>query len=889
MSIVLLLSLLSIVYSINDQCTSATVVDLTLQEEFTTTEDTTVTPLSSARVGTQVREMHGKWYRVETAGLGNKIEIDTCILGNTNYNSKIMVFSSCSDGVGTNLVTMNDDSFAGCGSAARLLMSDIKKRSFYVFVTGSEVSDVGVFGLMIRLLPPPENTQCPKAIEIKDFPKYVEAVTTGIPPNYHGLSGVFYHFRGNGKRIHIGTCHRATNVDTVVNVFDGCESMNVIPTDHTACSDGNMGSKVHVDTIVGKEYFIHLASSPKKRGMFIAYFELESLFVPMNCNKASAITQLPYAHTTTLDGEVQSMSCGNTLQKTGAWYSIMGDGYDYIMYTCNSMNGPQDGTVIEVFESCESNSRCEMNDNGCGLHGKISKRLETGKNYFIKVSCANPHSKCRVTLNVDKLNTQGDINTCVFGKAVNVESFDDVFTDAFDVSRARKIETKCGGSNTQRGVWYKVQNKMKYAFPLFVQSNVILASSNKHTAEIQMYRSCSLECEERQQSVHRVTLKPQETVMIFITAPQDEGQMSVYMRRDFNQQHDTCKTAIEFNAPFSLVEYKSNLGMKTTPVCAGNVVGRHTGIYYYFQSPVTDTMVVETCGLETQFDTYVEVFQGCGSDATCVLSNDDAPECGSSASYVKFEAQQGAEYYIYISEASKATDTEGTFRLNVYTLIPPTHSTCQRAENLTPGLTQYALTKYAFDSVSNCNLNERRDISSLTYGSISKKQKSKQHLKGVWYKYTATVLGKLHVNTCNAATSVRTRMGIYKSCGVQNDISYPDQCVIENTVSYQSCSTRGTYVSVNLNAGETVFVFVGGETDRDVGFVAVDSDFQTSAPEFKRIVYTPRVGPRRLKERRTLWFLWAFWLFFYSAMCLIVFGVLKYFGKKDDFLGYHEL
>ncbi|KAL7715307.1 Bacterial pre-peptidase c-terminal domain containing protein [Entamoeba marina] len=888
MIIPFLLSLAVFSFAENTQCRTATYVDLTTTPEFQERGDTTHMVSSAFKLGKKTTRQPGRWYHVHTEGLGDIIEIDTCFSEQTNYDSKIMVFGSCSNGMGTKLLTYNDDSVSACGSAARLLFNDRNKRDFYVFVTGSTPNDVGIFGLRINKQYPHSNTVCTESLPIT-LPAIREGTTTAIVPNLNGLSGLFYTIRGTGERIHISTCHRATNVETVITVIDNCNNPSPLPIQNEPCQNQMLGSMAHIDSVAGKNYIIHISSSLKRRGMYVAFFESESMVNPGTCDQAQAITNIPFSSTTKTEGSVQTMSCGNTLQNRGSWYSIVGDGYDYIFHTCNSMNGPQDSTMIEIFETCNSNSKCEMNNNGCGLHGKITKHLEVGKNYFIKVSCSNPHTNCRVTLSVDKLSTQGDVNSCIFAKPIHIDKEDDVFTDSFDITNARKSRIHCGGDSEQHGVWYKVINDYKKPFPVFIQAHVLLASASKHTAEIQMYRTCSLECEEHQQSIAHVTLKPKETVMFFITAAESEGQISLYLRRDHTLLHDTCKTALELNAPFSLVEYKPNTGAVTTPICAGEQVGRHTGIYYYFQSTVTDTMIVETCGLETQFDTYVEVFMGCGKDASCVLSNDDSPECGSLASYVRFEAQQGAEYYIYVSEASKAIDTEGTFRLNVYTLNPPEHSTCERAESLTPGLFQHALTKYAFDSVSNCKLNTHHDLQSLLYGKVSKKKESVEHLKGLWYKYTATVNGKIHVNTCNAGTSVRTRIGVYKTCAVMSGVSVPDQCITENSVSYQSCSTRGTHVSVDMSSGETLFFFIGGETPNDVGFIAVESEFQTIDKSYKRVKFGPRVGPRRIKERRSRWVLWGAIWFVYAAICVVVFLGLQVFGKKDDFLGYHEL
>jgi len=102
------------------------------------------------------------------------------------------------------------------------------------------------------------------------------------------------------------------------------------------------------------------------------------------------------------------------------------------------------------------------------------------------------------------------------------------------------------------------------------------------------------------------TFSPQTAeTMFFVFSNDDEGLISVYARKDNRIEHETCTSALEMNAPFSLVEYKSNMGKRTKSVCQSTSSPEHTGIYYYFQSPVTDTFVVETCGIETQFDTYL--------------------------------------------------------------------------------------------------------------------------------------------------------------------------------------------------------------------------------------------------------------------------------------------
>ncbi|KAL7712750.1 Bacterial pre-peptidase c-terminal domain containing protein [Entamoeba marina] len=875
MNFLLLSALLLSSFADNTQCQYATPVDFINNNEMEITEDITQIESSLYKIGKNTFKQPGHWYHVHTEGEGDVIEIDTCFSGYTNFDTKIMVFGECNNGVATKLLTYNDDSVSACSSAARLLFNDKNKQNFYVFITGSSEDDVGIYGLRMIKQNEHSNTFCNNPLSIS-IPSIHEGTTTAIAPNLNDLSGLFYSVRGTGERIYISTCHRATNVETVITVLDNCNSPTILPMQNEQCQNQMLGSLIQFDSVAGKTYIVHISSSLKRRGMFIAMFEDDKNPITNSetCEKATAITTIPFTSTTRMDGVTQSLSCDGKI-KQGSWYSIVGDGNDYIFHTCNSMNGPQDSTMIEIFESCVNKKNCESNSNGCGLHGKIIKHLDVGKNYFVKVSCSNPQSQCRVTLSIDKISSQSGINSCVFAKVIHLERESDEYADSFDITHTKKSQIHCGGYSERHGVWYKVINDLKSPFSVFVQAHVLLATSAKHTAEIQMYRTCSLDCEEHQQSVGHVTLKPKES-----------DKFRFISEKNSIVPHDTCKTALELNMPFSLVEYKPNVGKSTSSICTKDQVGKHVGLYYYFQSTITDTIIIETCGLETQFDTYVEVFMGCGKDSVCVLSNDDSPECGSVASYVRFEAQQGAEYYIYVSEANKAIDTEGTFRLNVYTFNPPEHSSCEKAEPLTPGLIQHALTKYAFESVSNCELHHHNH--ELVNGHENKKEFN-EHLKGVWYTYTATVNGKLHINTCNAGTSVRSRIGIYRTCTVMNGINVPGECVTENSVSYQSCSTRGTQESAIMTQGQTVYIFVGGETPYDVGFVAVHSDFESSDKTYKKVLHTARVGPKRIKERRSNWVLWGIILTIYTMVCLIIFAGLKTLQKKEDNLGYHEL
>jgi len=883
MLLLILLISLSFAYT-NDRCSNAKVINLLEKSDFEVTEDTSVVQPSSYKIGGEITTQKGRWYLIKTGGTGMNIEIDTCFSGTTNFDTVIYVFAACEDGVGKGIVALNDDSYQGCGSAARLLMNDIKREEFYVFISGSDSEEVGVFGLIVNKHLPNANLECKDAFELT-IPTFREGTTTGVAPNFHDLSGLYYYVVGTGKDITISTCHRSTNVDTIISVFESCDNPQVVSANHD-CDNGYMGSYTKFFAKQGQRYTIHISSSPKKRGMFVAEFKYTEDSLPDLCNKAFAITTIPYASSHIIETNKLSQSCGSS-QHTGLWYTIIGDENDYVFYTCNSENENGVSTSIEIFESCESTKGCERNSNGCGNHGKIIKHLEYRKMYFIKVSCLSGNGQCRVTLNVEKLGKNGGINSCILGKAFEFKTESDLYSDTFDASGLKPVQIQCGGFNRIKGKWYRITNTLRKPFPLFIQAHLMLPTSIKHTAEIQMFRKCNDQCEEHQQSIIHVSMKPKETISFFVFSA-DDGLISVYAKKDNRTIHDTCMNAIEINAPFSLVEYKSNMGKKTKPVCGSTLMTTHTGLYYYFQSPVTDTFIVETCAIETQFDTYVEVFEGCGKTQRCIQANDDSPECGSTASYVRFEAQQGAEYYIYVAESSKTKDTEGTFRLNVYTLNPPINSKCSKAEPLTPGLRQHELTKYSYESTSNC-----KDFYSLNkYSEIKKLPTS--HLLGLWYYYKAEVKGTLTISTCDAGTSVRSRIGIYKSCYMTYDVSHPTGCIAENAVSQESCSIRGTSLSVDMEKGDNYYIFVGGETSLDVGFVSIDSSFKP-APTVRRIAlpkYKVRVGPKRLKERKAGLIFWGTIVLIYAGICVVGFIGYKAFrsNNEESYLSaYHEL
>ncbi|ELP85393.1 hypothetical protein EIN_086750 [Entamoeba invadens IP1] len=889
MKILITICLIALVKSSsNTRCDKAEYVDLISQNAFSVTDKTThIKPSKYDYSGTEISGA-GRWYKIRTNGVGDILEIDTCLSGHTNFDTKIVVMSKCENGVGLGLLTINDDSYNQCGSSARLLFNDMKRDEFYVMVTGSAPSDVGVFGLQITRYPPLVNQKCENAIQVAAFPSYREGTTTAIAPNYNDLSGLFYYFQGNGKKLKITTCHRGTNVDTLITVFESCNNHDRIASKDGYCTDGNMGSQTTLDTENNRIYYVHVASSPRKRGTFIVAFEGDDE-VNVHCKMATAMRQFPYVHTSTVNPSIMTKNCQSEDQG-GNWYSILGDNNYYSFHTCSSSAIGE--TTLHLFNECGDDMReCSTETEKCLENGKIQKYLEKDKTYYLKVLCRKSSERCVVTLTVERIgNIMMRNSTCQNPHIFTFKSENDVFYDTFDMEKTDVTEPICGMFRKRHGSWYGVRNLLNTPFPIFVQTVALKQNRKNYNVNIEFFRNCFEKCEEQQLNEFHVTVNPNDFILIFVSG-NTGGDVGVFIRKELRTQHDACKLATEMNAPFSLVEYKSNHGRKTTNVChlnnKGNDNKTSTGVYYYFQSPVTDVFVVETCGIETHFDTYLEVFQGC-SEGVCVMGNDDSPECGSVASYVKFDAQEGAEYYIYISESEKAIDTEGTFRLNVYTLTPPIHSKCDKAELLTPGLRQHALTKYAFSTISGCGMKTLDTIKDKSLLEEMKKKYSEK-LLGVWYQYTAPVNGKIHINTCNAATSVKSRIEVYKSCSVY-EVSIGDKCINESSVVTNPCSSRGTHVSADMLKSETLLFFVGGETSRDVGFVAVDSYFETISPEYTQVKYEPTVGLKRRKEKRTPWMLWIFWFCVYAGLCAVIFFALKLFNKRDHTHdGYHEL
>lgn len=79
--------------------------------------------------------------------------------------------------------------------------------------------------------------------------------------------------------------------------------------------------------------------------------------------------------------------------------------------------------------------------------------------------------------------------------------------------------------------------------------------------------------------------------------------------------------------------------------CEGVTQNVAPGLWYVYKGNGAD-VTVSLCGVWTNYDTRLGVFEGPCADLTCIAANDDF--CGS-ASEVTFTAETGKDYYIYVS------------------------------------------------------------------------------------------------------------------------------------------------------------------------------------------------------------------------------------------------
>ena len=253
--------------------------------------------------------------------------------------------------------------------------------------------------------------------------------------------------------------------------------------------------------------------------------------------------------------------------------------------------------------------------------------------------------------------------------------------------------------------------------------------------------------------------------------------------------------------PFTNINAGTSFGEVT---CGFGGAAFTKDVFFSFVAPATDAFTFATCGSSAEFDTGIEVWDGCpDAGGFQIACNDDCPESTAFASLVSASLTAGTTYIIRVGGWDGAT---GTTELLVSQGAPvgPPNDNCADATVAIVG-------NNAFDTNgSTTDGPNPTDVSCGAFGT--------SFFNDVWFTFTAPTTGNFLVSLCSATWD--TRLDIYDGCGgtivVCNDDADSGACGLASEVTL--AATAGTsyririggYGAANFGVGDMVISDAGG-------------------------------------------------------------------------------
>ncbi|MDA1263024.1 MAG: hypothetical protein O3B75_09040 [Planctomycetota bacterium] len=225
-------------------------------------------------------------------------------------------------------------------------------------------------------------------------------------------------------------------------------------------------------------------------------------------------------------------------------------------------------------------------------------------------------------------------------------------------------------------------------------------------------------------------------------------------------------------------------------------------VFFSFVAPATDGYTFATCGSSAEFDTGIEIWDGCpdagGNQLAC---NDDCPESAVYASRAFADLTAGITYIIRIGGWNGAT---GTTELLISQGAPvgPPNDNCADASVAIVG-------SNPFDT--NGSSTDGPNPTDPSCGAFDA-----SFFNDVWFNFTATTTENYLVSLCSATWD--TRLDIYDACGgalvVCNDDADSGACNLASEVTL--AATAGTTYSIRIGGY--------GAADFGVGDMVISTD-----------------------------------------------------------------
>ncbi|EKE39953.1 hypothetical protein ENUP19_0052G0002 [Entamoeba nuttalli] len=757
------------------------------------------------------------------------ININTCD-ASTVIPSEILIFEGCSsDGVASNFKTISGiDNGCSLASDFPVIDFEIKKGvTYYILVKLVNPDDQGVVSFSITSSHEDNpNVECNVAKEVTQV-RFVDRglllkskVPASKPLCYkQAYPTLWYKIKGDGRYLVVNTCNYYTNFDTHLVVVK--ELNNLVCTDarcmkeaDDGCGKSSKSSILAFKTEVNEVYYIGVRGNLGEEGQFEISIDYLSESIPATCTRSLPIKLLPFTRTIDIPDAwpTQAGACLDEQEHKSVYLTLEGTGSEVVISTCKSLDSSLKpiGVSVELINNCEDeNCAFDGSEYGeCGENNYIVKKTEKGQNYYIKAYCNT--GNCEITLSVYEKASSHD--TCESARELIRP------TQYSEIADVKRLQTSIHGchsvAKTDAGLWYL----LKRSSDIVNEKYTILGMSATRSkiAWIEFPYECGLiQCEQLIQGEAHLSFA-KESQYIFVYSNNDYGQKGLivqFISEEENYYHN-CPDAMFITLPFTAIHSFDNSASQL--LCSSKSAASS---FYRFVLPEDQKVDVSTCFPKTIIDTGIEITTGCFGDsdlsASCIDYNSEGKGCVNGAAAMSVSLKGEQQYYLNIYSESKSTLNLKQYRFVIFTEEVPKNSVCNKAIELPyeDGYSEYlVLNRYSKET----NFGSE-------YGTT----------KGSWFHINVMKKTTVTVRTCSPSTTSDSLIVTANECYVtqQNskEMSNPTELEDIAVSGINNCDIHGTYLTFNLEANQSKFIFVGPQNFNDEAFIGVE--FYMNSPD----------------------------------------------------------
>jgi len=574
-------------------------------------------------------------------------------------------------------------------------------QDYYIFVTGHG-NDRGSFTLAVEKTEPNPNSRCSDPAVITTLPYVDTADTSKMPVSYSAcnkrdMHAKWYRMAGTGRKVVVTTCNTDNTVgDTVIDVYTECN----LETHNASVCVGTNDDYCGVHSAVAfyaTAPLYYIAVSGYARTLEGVNFTLAVLpYEEANnsqCWYAQEIHSLPEdvsGNTRTQDPS--NVGCTQAIQaRRGAWYSYTHRRRNSLMTatTCNRQNILP--ARLEVHTNCHSYYCLAQadydNTKNCT---EVTFAVEPFVTYYIFVTAQdtdNPGS----FFHVDFFENRGS-NHSTCEEAVRVPATRLPWRTEQYTGLSKPSWSAC--RNTMRqGYWVRVEGDgSKYLattcetqtdFDTVIEIYDRCPRDNVTEGCIDYnddYTPCGLasqiEWQTTKGAIYWLFISSSSSSMSGIFALRI---YSLSPPNNYHCLHSKGITALPY-FDYGLTRYATLSNASCEP-------GTRKGLWYSF---VGDGrwVTVETCGVETDFETEIEIYMDCNHEGGQICLNHQHDYKCSPQTAIVFPAYLGTIYWVYVTGIRAGIMAEGFFKLSILPVktIPPESWSSQTSEkHLSPG------------------------------------------------------------------------------------------------------------------------------------------------------------------------------------------------------------